>query len=175
MRVTDVTGGPVISNKFSPLDRVIGTIMLATAVALIAAVVSSPVYNFWTFSAAVLLTALMLLPGLYFALYISEMILDPSLKKILVRRGWIFGPIVADYDFSEIMAILSARKESGRPSRRIAKFQTILRVEEGGLVFSTFTSDESANAALADKLSRVIGKPVEKVREKEDGNGYVPE
>jgi hypothetical protein len=174
MRVTHAPGGPVVSNKFSPAGRVIGVAMLASSIALIAAVALSPVYNFWTFSAAVFLTVFLFLPGVYFTLYVNEVILDLTMKRIYVRRGWITGSVVADYDFSEIKSVLSAHIEKGRTARKIRLFLIILRMSEGGLVFSSPTPDEPKNAALVEKLARILDKPVEHVKQKEDGDGFVP-
>jgi predicted small integral membrane protein len=173
MHVIESPDGTIVSRKFSKAERVFGLVMLTAAVLIIAVLMLNGDYNFWVFSASVFVAIFLFLPGAYMFLFRNEVSVDPALRKIVVSRGWLAKHPAEEISFDDVQAVLCAMKASGKPDKPVFDWLTILRLDSGGLVFTSLTKNKEKNLEVVGKLAKVMDKPVRYVKEKEGGDGYV--
>lgn len=172
MPVFQASDGTYVSRRFRPADRIVGGALLGAAAGAGSALYYGCDTGYWLLPACLFIAAFLALPGLYFLLFRNEIVVDPETGTVAVIRSWGVRVPSASFDFAGIRSVVFALQGEHKGAKHI-RWQVILRTEDGGVVFTTPTPEKAEAFEIAERLSTIMKKEIEYVKEKEDGSGYV--
>jgi len=173
MQIRTNREGNLVFAKTGSYERALGFAMLLTSVIIGYIIINNTQeYNFWVFAAIIFLFLFLAIPGIFFLVFKNFIEINPTAETIVVYRGWLIATPVLEYDFTQVVAVLVANVHKKRKKENISLWQTILRLENGGIMLNFPIPDKEKNLELAENLSKMIEKPIHHVTEREDGDGF---